>query len=165
MQFANNAVSVKPTSIKISNMEVTHAGFERASVYKSADQSIPSSTWTDISFDSENFDVGDTHDNSTNNARITVTTTGTFLILFQTEWTTTGGDDYKARIYKNGTTSLVESAMTTHSNSNIETVGTSIMVELTAGDYITLQGFHSDAAAKDIKKENTHLSVTQIFKT
>ena len=75
-------IDADPTEIK---------GEIGARVKHSANQNITTGTWTTLSFDSEDFDTDDIHDNVTNNSRLTCKTAGKYLIyclfLFATDAT------------------------------------------------------------------------------
>jgi len=62
---SNGANWIIVSSSKLYNVE--------CSVKKSAAQSIPNTTYTIISWDTENYDLMNMHDNTTNNSRITIT--------------------------------------------------------------------------------------------
>lgn len=51
------------------------------SLYKSSPQALPRDTWTAVDFDQELLDQGEWHSASTNTARITVTSSGTYQII------------------------------------------------------------------------------------
>jgi len=55
-------------------------------VTKSADQTIPNSTSTIITWDQEDYDTDGMHDNVTNPSRITIKTAGKYSIMAQFEW-------------------------------------------------------------------------------
>ena len=70
---------------------------------RNADQSISSSSWVKIQFDTELFDTDSNYDNSTNH-RFTPTTAGKYYIFGQTrhDWTGSWGHQNHIAIYKNG---------------------------------------------------------------
>jgi len=55
-------------------------------VTKSANQSIPNSTSTIITWNQEDYDTDGMHDNITNNSRITIKTAGKYSVMGQFEW-------------------------------------------------------------------------------
>jgi len=71
------------------------------SVYISADQSISTSTWTKVQFDSEAFDTNSNFD-STTNYRFTPTVAGYYQINFRSRTVGTSSTATYYTIYKNG---------------------------------------------------------------
>jgi hypothetical protein len=94
---------------------------------------------TILSFDSEISDTNNLHDNSTNNSRITVDTTGVYIINGIVATDETDNGDYSVAIRKNGT----ELCYTRNSSSTVGSPGLSIEISHTAllssSDYIELE--------------------------
>ena len=63
-------------------------GQPRVRVGKSADQTIANSSSTIVSWNQESFDVGDLHDNSTNNSRLTIPAdeAGVYMVGVSIPW-------------------------------------------------------------------------------
>jgi hypothetical protein len=102
-------------------------------------QSISSSTWTALTYNSESFDTDAFHDNATNNTRITIPTGkgGKYLITSCCQWSSASGTGRRMlKIYLNGVasstyfTELSPAASTYPFN-----LFTGVM-SLSAGDYI-----------------------------
>ncbi len=70
---------------------------------RNADQSISSSSWVKIQFDTELFDTDNNYDNSTNH-RFTPTTAGKYYVFGQVrhDWTGSWGHQNHIAIYRNG---------------------------------------------------------------
>jgi hypothetical protein len=124
--------------------------FHGAGLYESGgDQAMTNVVYTNILFDTENFDSASLHSTSTNTDRITVGRTGKYLVVgyFWAHYYTGAGR----------TGSIVDSA----SNIAIDVNGTQravigvsagdikpvvALLSLTSGDYVTLSVFHAYGA-------------------
>ena len=53
-----------------------------ARVYNNADLTIPTASWTNLTFNSEDFDTDTIHDTSTNTDRLICKTAGVYLAVF-----------------------------------------------------------------------------------
>ena len=91
---------------------------------------------TDIAWTAEDFDTVATHDNPTNNTRITINTAGVYVVSFGYQinfsGTWTGGDSV---IKKNGGTTVANTHTQTRSVNVILSINT--VVEAAVGDYFT----------------------------
>jgi hypothetical protein len=124
------------------------AGFSGAQVYASATtQSIPDSTFTILNFNTESYDTNTYHDNSTNNSRLTIPTTGYYnLTAYVTfEGNTNGGRI--VQIYKNGTTVLTYFSGNYGGFTSDSSFLTTINVNATAGDYFEVRVRQSSGGA------------------
>ncbi len=100
-------------------------------VTKSADQSINNTTWTAISWNQEDYDTDNMHDNSTNNSRLTATTAGKYMFGLSILWASNNTGGRMVAIYKNG------SEILRYRNSAVSATEffTSGIVEMVATDY------------------------------
>ena len=88
------------------------SSFNGAQVKKSSAQSTSAGGVTTITFDQENYDTNSYHDNSTNNSRLTVPTTGYYRFTINTGQANypVGANEFsQVRLYKNG--SQVQAAL------------------------------------------------------
>lgn len=76
--------------------------FYSTQVRKAAAQTISTSTDTTLTFDTENFDDGNWHDNVTNPSRITVDFTGRVRVHGHLDYGTIGASQNRFHILKNG---------------------------------------------------------------
>jgi len=76
----------------------------RVKVYKTANQSIATSSWTCLTWNAEAFDTDTMHDNVTDNSRITFTTAGKYLITLNCFWANNSTGSRNHKIELNGTT-------------------------------------------------------------
>ena len=112
-----------------------------AYAYKTSDQNITTgiTNWTTVTFQAELYDNDGIHSNVTNNSRMTCQTAGTYLIGASITWATeTTNANRGLRLVLNGTDTL---STIRYRNSNVNTTGQEIhvRVELTVGDYVTLE--------------------------
>lgn len=112
-------------------------------VYHSTTQSFAATTLTTITFDSEAYDTNTFHDNVTNNARMTAPITGKYRISAGIWYATTSGTNY-VLFDKNGAASYIRGGATAQ-NGGGSGLFLSTSVSLTAGDYITVVGYHTQA--------------------
>jgi hypothetical protein len=120
------------------------ASFVGTSLYKTADQSVSTSTWTALTWDAEYFDTDTFHSTSSNTSRITIPSGKggkySFTFSIATEANATG--NRFTRFYKNGSLLKEMSNITPSSAYNNTHLGTYI-VDLVATDYIELFVFQS----------------------
>ena len=142
---ANNTVLTADSSTATGLKWATPASgssFSGCSLYKSTAQTASNSTWTAITFDSENFDVNGYHDTSTNNTRITIPSGkgGYYSLTGSLNW---GGNTTGARtaaIYLNGSLNKVLGQHPSTIANDVYTEFNYIM-NLSAGDYVEMYGF------------------------
>lgn len=115
--YAGTTPGVVPTGTNTTNKFLREDGtwakvasrnvdFHGASIYSTANQSIPNNTYTAIAFDTENFDIGGFHSNSTNNTRITIPNNNAYYLIKAYQKADAGVGDRYIKIRKNGTTDL-----------------------------------------------------------
>lgn len=130
----------------------------RCSVYQSAPQSIPNSTVTAIAFDVEVYDIvqsGDSpsHDNTTNNTRVYIRTTGKYEISGQVYYASNATGVRLADIRLNAAGSGAGGTrLVLNQNSPLSGVGTPVAcvpieASLTAGDYVEIFGQQTSGGA------------------
>lgn len=157
-QLASNAV----TTVKILDANVTAAKLGSnsvlaaaigtlpgARVFNSANISIPDSTNTTLTFDSERFDTDTIHSTSSNQGRLTATTAGVYIITGHVTWAANATGYREVFIKLNGTTTIAES---TH-NANVgATTHQSIatIYKLAAADYVELRVNQTSTAALNV---------------
>ncbi len=127
-------------------------------VTKSADQSIPDITLTSVTWNQENFDTDDMHDNVTNNNRITVKTSGTYLILCNVKWQSNSVNSRRCHIYKNGAQhSGVYNNAVSNSYQNMLAIDDS-----SVNDYFELQVYQDSGAAKNLFADQSSFTLMRI---
>ena len=121
----------------------------RVYAYQSTTQSLPTNTFTAITFDSEVYDVvqsGDTasHDNTTNNTRLIARTPGKYEITGQVQIAAnaTGARSVQLRLNAAGNpasgTQIALNQQTPLASSSTSVSITPIEVQLSAGDYVEM---------------------------
>ena len=118
-------------------------------VNRSTDQSIPNGAWTSISYDTEEWDTDNIHDNVTNNSRLTCQTPGRYLIYTSLRFLEVATGARLARIIKNGTT-VVALAYIGKDADNRFAIAITTVVNLVANDYIETQAYQSSGASLNI---------------
>lgn len=115
--------------------------FRGALVKKSASQSISAGNNVVIAFDAEEYDVGDWHDNSINNTRLTVPE-GVSRVRLSVQYTNTNlTGQTLIEILKNGT-DFVGKAMSETDTAGVDSVNaTTAVVEVSPGDYFEARVF------------------------
>jgi hypothetical protein len=145
---ANQVLTVDSSTATGLKWAAAGAGFSGAQVYASATtQSIADSTFTILNFNTESYDTNTYHDNSTNNSRLTIPTTGYYnLTAYVTfEGNTNGGRI--VQIYKNGTTALTYFSGNYGGFTSDTSFLTTINVNATAGDYFEVRVRQSSGGA------------------
>lgn len=113
--------------------------FVGCSIYNTSSFSVSNNTATRITCNSEFFDTNGFHDNSTNNARITIPTgyAGKYLVCMRGTYDAGSTAGYRSvTVYKNNA-SLVELSFN-NAGSNNQTTGNSVIINLAVGDYIEM---------------------------
>lgn len=117
-------------------------------VWKSASEATATATIETVTFDSEDFDVGNLHDAVTNTERLTVPPGGDGIYFFiataSWEGRNASGGRLGAYVYKNGTTSRVgiqeETPDKTTGDGNLGTTFSCVgFINLVAGDYLIMR--------------------------
>ena len=123
----------------------------RCVAFNSTTQSIPDSTFTAITLDSNDVNVGSMHSTSTNTSRVTVPTSagGYYFVTTTTSFPQIAGFEFVEAIKKNGTTFLKLVAFASSS-----AVGIQVQVMwqgvLNAGDYVELYVFMNTGATQNV---------------
>ncbi len=143
-------------------VKVPHSGYHRASLFKNSNQSIVKDTWTDLSFDNEVFNIGEIHDNTVNNERVTLKKAGCYLITFQVEWEGKENNRFETRILKTGSSSIKSFPDTAGKDGVVTNKGT-VIVDLLATDYLTLQVLHNASSDKNVLSSETFFIINRIF--
>jgi hypothetical protein len=118
------------------------SSFAGCGVYSTTDQTISTATATDITFNTELFDVGGYHDTSTNTARITIPTgkAGKYSFTVNGEISSSGTGRRSIKIRKNGasTISYVQTVGASGSGTAMCVTGVDDAI---VGDYYTVNVF------------------------
>jgi hypothetical protein len=127
------------------------SSFAGVSAYKSAVQSINNSTWTALTFDTENFDTNTFHDNSTNNTRLTIPTGkgGYYSIGGNIVFAGNATGIRAVGIYKNGSAFVYVSGIPGGVASDIR-ANFAYVMSLTAGDYVEVYALQTSGGALNI---------------
>lgn len=124
-------------------------------VKKTASQSIPASTGTQVTFDTEEFDTDALHDNTTNNTRITIPSGmgGKWLIGYAVEWAQPAAAARRlSEIRKNGTLYYARFEVTVTGDLAAAQMS---FFNAVAGDYFELAIFHTNATAINVGPDRT----------
>lgn len=124
--------------------------FYGCQLYKTGSQSTATNTNVEITWDSEQVDVGGFHDNVTNNGRITIPSgrAGKYLFIAQISWAATSTTGYRRHyIYKNGSSiaSALQPGMS--GTSTEQTLITSLVDTAAVGDYYQVFAFQNTGSA------------------
>ena len=113
--------------------------FVGASIYNTSSFSISNNTATRITCNSEFFDTNGFHDNSTNNARITIPVgyAGKYLVCMGMKYEASANGGRSVAVYKNNA-SFVELDEDTGGSGGPQTSKASVIISLAEGDYIEM---------------------------
>jgi len=135
----------------------TGTTFSGASVNKAGTLSVPTSTYTAITCDQEQYDTDSYHSTSTNTSRITIPTgkTGYYQINGQIVFNqSSGGGSRQLVIYKNGTSFFASPDISAPSG-QYPGVALTTTAYLTAGDYVELYAYQTSGANLDLYIQTT----------
>ena len=148
-QLASTAVTTaKIADDAVTFDKMTGQNYPAFLAYISANQTIGNNTTTKINYDTELFDTDDAYDNSTN-YRFTVPTGkgGKYCVFLNTKkdnWTSTR---FYHQINLNGAITFFADA----GDSDYASVGSTIILNLSEGDYIEGHMYQSSGASRAIK--------------
>lgn len=117
------------------------AGVSRCVAFHNTTQTVNAAATAALLLNSEDLDTDTMHDNTTNNSRVVVPTTGGYLINGQTRVALGAGTDGRATITikKNGTTVMATNEVAIQSSTNPNpSVEVSCVLALTATDYVEI---------------------------
>lgn len=120
-------------------------------VHNNAAQPIPNSALTILNFQSERFDLTGMHSTVTNVSRLTIATSGKYLIGGHAEFAhNPGGTKRTILVWRNGTTSVAEQSGTPANAVFGSRLGVVTLLNLIAGDFVELGAFQDSGGALDI---------------
>lgn len=126
--------------------------------YNNANQTLSNNSWTVVPFNNEEWDTDSMHESVTHPSRLTVSTTG-FYLLDVTAWFTANAAGYRyIQVVKNGV--AVNSSPLLYEGRSPSAAGTSIiaasgMCQLTAADYIELYAYQNSGGNLDLVVNST----------
>lgn len=133
-----------------SSTAVSHLVDKRVRVGKTAVQSIPNTTSTVVTWDTEAFDPDSMHDNATNNSRLTINTEGTYLIGASVLFATNAVGFRQVEILINGVavTPFVSVAAAAGNPTTVVAAQTHALV---VTDYVEVQVHQNSGGALDVQ--------------
>ena len=131
------------------------ATFAGVAVTKTANQSIADTTYTVVSFNSEDLDVGGYHDNATNNSRLTVPAgkAGYYYAYFSIAFagnSSNGGSGRRAFIMKNGTVASLCNFQSDVSTTVTKSLTSGNIFNLAVADYLEVAAFQTSSSAVNL---------------
>lgn len=130
------------------------SAFSGARARKSAAQSITNATWTEITFDTEDYDTASYHSTSTNTSRFVAPSTGYYSINVNAVGNNSGTNTARyMNLQKNSTDSI---ALDYSTNSNT-IIGQQLATYfyLTSGDYINVRYYQNSGSSQDLYGDPT----------
>ena len=147
-RLAVSSTAITPT------LPVTNAAQYRCGAYHNTSQSINDATFTTVSLNAEDYDVGTMHDTTTNNSRLTVPSGGggLYLVVAMVVFEANATGVRAARLIKNGSTAapLQQTGVANAGASNSVSTTLIDIVALSAGDYIEVQAYQNSGGALPI---------------
>lgn len=137
------------------------------SVYKSATQSIPDSTWTELTFDTEAFDTNSMHSTSSNTGRINGRYAGVYICIANVKFASDGaGTGVRGiRIKLNGTVVAESSEEQVGTGDIFLNMSTTVNMTTGASDYVTLEVYQTSGGALNVGSglEYTNFQLGNLF--
>jgi len=142
---------------------IPNSSYGKVLIKKSSDQTLSNGVWTDITFDSEDYDNRDMHDNVTDNQKIVIARSGLYLIIGTLKYEAGGAGIRCNRLTLNGTP--VGTEFCTNALIGMqETVSTGTQVlELSTSDELVLQGFHNGPATLDVLASDSFFNIVRLY--
>jgi len=123
--------------------------FVGARAKRSTGTSIDNATWTPLTLDGEDFDSGSLHDNSTNPSRITVPTTGYYLVTGMAKFATADNDGCRYISFAVDGSRTTNIQFPPHATQVGIAIGSDI-VSLTSGQYVEMHIYQDSGAAMNV---------------
>jgi hypothetical protein len=140
--------------------------FVGVQVTKTANTSVGSGANVQIPWDSEAFDTNAFHDNSTNNARLTVPSGqgGYYTVYFAMQWASSATVARRiVAIYKNGNSSTGTFINNFETSSiNFPSCAMSFTINLAAADWLEIDAYQGTAGALDFRSSNAIFGMEKI---
>lgn len=137
------------------------AAFVGCSLFQSAAQSIPASTYTAVTFDSESFDTDAYHSTSSNTSRITIPAgkAGKYLFTRKINWAgaISASSFVIFKMYKNGTDLASFGGYAMTSNGQL-TVADAMIIDAAEADYFECFVFQNTAGSANTSSGGTYFS-------
>jgi hypothetical protein len=139
--------------------------FSGVAVSNSAAISVPNTTFTALTFDTEQVDTDAYHSTSSNTSRITIPAgkTGTFLIIGAVTWNANATGDRYLSLRLNGNAIGSQLHMGTAAGKNFGIFET--IYSLTAGDYIELFAYQASGGSLDVRCDDLATLTTRFQAT
>jgi hypothetical protein len=135
--------------------------FSGARVYNSASISIPDTTFTTVTFNSESFDTDDYHSTESNTSRLTAPADGYYLVVALGRMVG-GSYDMIQQIVKNGTT--IVGALRINQSSAGHYLGVSAIVQLSEDDYLEMEVYQDSGGALDLSHSTDYSPIFSIVR-
>jgi hypothetical protein len=160
----NIALNTTGNDIEIAVTGITTPNPPGCEVIRTANMNVSNTTTTYIAFTSENYDNDSMHDNSTNNDRITINTTGRYLFELQIIVDPSSTADWFYGLEVNGST-LVQSNQQTVTWSPYGYFNTfSVVLNLTAGDYVRAELYQISTGTRVLSYNANHSPILTAIK-
>jgi|SRR5690242_9388890 len=124
----------------------------RCKLYFDATQSVPSGSPTILSFNSEDFDVGDLHDNAVNPSRLTIPVDGGVWLIHAQGQFQSGSDSgsREIRILKNSTAIVAQTVLARGTGVLNDTIPAMVLEQPAASDYYEVQVQQTSGVTKNV---------------
>ena len=127
-----------------------------ARVRNSSGETIPSSSSTTLTYNTEDFDTANLHSTTTTTSRLIAPVAGKYMIMASAEWTTNTSGRRILILELNGTTQIMRDSVSPNNDSGIgpeqevETV-----YQLAAGDYVEVVAYQDSGSSLAVQSYST----------
>jgi len=129
--------------------------FIGARVYNSSNITVPTSTWTALTFNSERWDSDGIHSTSSNTSRLTCQTAGKYLVSADIQWAVGATATRIMRVYLNGATP-VSTVNVGPVSQGYPALNTATVLDLDIGDYIEVKVWQNTGGSKAVSASAQH---------
>lgn len=141
----NNTIGTARADNTWQSVEVIDSSVKRALAKKTGNQSLSAGATVTVTWDAEEYDTDGFHDNSTNNSRLTAPSTGRYRVTANLTGSSVSGQMVLTML-KNGSSARGLAARDCDTLNEENLNAASSVLELTAGDYIEVQAFSTNAS-------------------
>lgn len=127
--------------------------------------SVPNTTWTTLTWDTEGYDDNSFHSTVSNTERVTIPAgaAGRYLVTAVISFASSNNGAHAASLRKNGTQIFATGlGLYTDVPLGLESIAFSQIVDLAVGDYLDVQAYQASGAAVNTSQNNSRLQVTRI---
>ena len=150
MMLAGSQTVTGTKTFPAGSINFSRLAFNGCQAYLSSNQSLNNTTETAIVFDSESWDDDTYHSTSSNQSRLTATTTGVYIVYANVQFDTDSTGDRYIRFLKGGATEMARVSIHAAGGSLTTNLFLAAVMELTATNYVECYAYQASGGALNV---------------